>query len=173
MLASPSSSAFAAWMTGWFNLLGQVAVTTGIDYGCANLISSTAQASHPLAYVSTPSKTLAIYAALLISHGVFNTFGVGFLNWFNRSSIGFHSIGVAGLMIGLVSKAQSHQSAGFVFEKFYDGTGGWAQRASPAYVAICGILCELRSPRLRISIKRSRREFNSRFSISYLASVAQ
>jgi amino acid transporter len=30
MLSPPRSAPFASWVTGWFNLLGQVAVTTGI-----------------------------------------------------------------------------------------------------------------------------------------------
>ena len=30
MLSRPEHAAFASWVTGWFNLLGQVAVTTGI-----------------------------------------------------------------------------------------------------------------------------------------------
>ena len=30
MLSKPQHAAFASWVTGWFNLLGQVAVTTGI-----------------------------------------------------------------------------------------------------------------------------------------------
>lgn len=33
LLAPPRWSPFAAWLTGWFNLLGQVAVTTGISFG--------------------------------------------------------------------------------------------------------------------------------------------
>ena len=32
MLSDPQHAAFASWVTGWFNLLGQVAVTTGIRY---------------------------------------------------------------------------------------------------------------------------------------------
>jgi hypothetical protein len=30
MIAKPQSAPFASWITGWFNLLGQVAITTGI-----------------------------------------------------------------------------------------------------------------------------------------------
>jgi hypothetical protein len=32
MLAPPKRAPLASWVTGWFNLLGQVAVTTGISY---------------------------------------------------------------------------------------------------------------------------------------------
>ncbi|KAI9615075.1 hypothetical protein H4Q26_011614 [Puccinia striiformis f. sp. tritici PST-130] len=145
ILAKPDKSALAAWITGWFNLVGQVAVTTGISYGCADLISSTAEIIHPDQYTATPGKIIGIYAALLISHGLLNTFGVGLLRLFNHSSIVLHSLGIGSLAIALLVKAQLHQSSQFVFFKFYDGTGGWGERASPAYVAACGILY-IRSP---------------------------
>lgn len=32
MLSRPQNAALASWVTGWFNLLGQVAVTTGIRF---------------------------------------------------------------------------------------------------------------------------------------------
>ena len=56
----------------------------------------------------------------------------------------FHSLGVGSLAIAVLAKAPTHQSARFVFATFYDGTGtngiGWSMRASPAYVAACGVL---------------------------------
>lgn len=36
MLSDPQHAAFASWVTGWFNLLGQVAVTTGIRCGISS-----------------------------------------------------------------------------------------------------------------------------------------
>ena len=90
----------------------------------------------------TPGKIIGIYAALLISHGLVNTFGVKILRYLNNTSIILHSLGVASFAIAVVAKAPTHQSAKFVFATFYDGTGdpGWSARASPAYVACIGIL---------------------------------
>ena len=123
-----------------FNLLGQVAVTTGITFGLANLISVTATVG--TRYAPTAGKTIGIYAALLISHGVINSFGVRILRFLNNTSIILHSIGVACFAVAILAKAPTHQSAKFVFATFYDGTGdpGWSVRASPAYVAVCGVL---------------------------------
>lgn len=90
----------------------------------------------------TPGKTLGIYAALLISHGLVNTFGVHILRYLNNSSILMHSLGVTAFAIAIVAAAPTHQSAKFVFASFYDGTGdpGWSVRASPEYVACLGVL---------------------------------
>ncbi|KAI0912367.1 amino acid/polyamine transporter I [Ustulina deusta] len=144
MMAPRRWSAFAAWMTGWFNLLGQVAVTTGISFGLANLIATAATVKSP-GYVPTPSTTIGIYAAVLVSHGLVNTFGVHVLKYLNNISIVLHSAGVTALAIAVLAKAPKHQPASFVFGYLNDGTGvdgspGWSERASPAYLAVCGSL---------------------------------
>lgn len=120
--------------------MGQFAVTTGITFGLANLISTTATVK--TSYEPTAGKTIGIYAALLISHGVINSFGVHMLRYLNNSSIILHSVGVSCFAIAILAKAPTHQSGKFVFATFNDGTGdpGWSERASPAYVAAVGIL---------------------------------
>ncbi|KAI4222381.1 MAG: hypothetical protein L6R36_006183 [Xanthoria steineri] len=142
ILAPKNIAPFASWVTGWFNLLGQVAVTTGITFGLANLISTTATIGTN--YEPTAGKTLGIYAAVLFSHGVINSFGVRTLRYLNNTSIILHSVGISCFCIAVLAKAPTHQSAKFVFSTFNDGTGadgpGWSVRASPAYVAAIGVL---------------------------------
>lgn len=142
MLASRRYAPFAAWITGWFNLLGQVAVTTGITFGCAGLISNLATLR---GYEITAARTLGIFAVLLFSHGVINTFGVRTLRYLNDVSIALHSLGIFSYAVAILAAAPTHRSASEVFAFFYDGTGvggadGWSVRASPAYVAVVGIL---------------------------------
>ena len=120
-----------------------MAVTTGITFGCANLISTLATINGE--YTPTAARTLGIYAALLVSHATVNSFGVVFLRYLNTTSVILHSVGTSCLAIAVLAKAPTHQSAKDVFAHFYDGTGadassGWSVRASPAYVAVCGIL---------------------------------
>lgn len=102
-------------------------------------------------YEPTAPRTIGIYAAILVSHGIVNTFGVHILRYLNNTSILLHSAGVTAIAIAVLAKAPTHQSASFVFSTFTDGTGvvdadtgiaadGWSVRASPAYVACCGIL---------------------------------
>ncbi|EGX52969.1 hypothetical protein AOL_s00007g305 [Orbilia oligospora ATCC 24927] len=140
VLASEKWGPFCAWVTGWFNLLGQVAVTTGITFGGANLISTLATVKG--GYEPTPAKIIGIYAALLFSHAVVNTFGVKILKYLNNVSITLHSVGISCIAIAVLAKAPKLQSAKFVFATFNDSTGdpGWGEIASPAYVAIIGIL---------------------------------
>lgn len=143
MLAPQTQAPFFAWITGWFNLLGQIAVTTGIDFGLATLISTTAQVIN--GYNPSAGKTLGILAVVLTSHVAINLFSVRTLRYMIYTSIGLNTIGVGCLAIAVLAKAPHHQTSKFVFSKFYDGTGldgeeGWAMRASPAYVAATGVL---------------------------------
>lgn len=126
-----------------FNLVGQVAVTTGIDFGLAHLISSTAAVSN--GYRPTAGKTLGILALILLSHVAVNMLSIRKLRYMIYTSVALNSIGMLSLIIAILAKARTRQPASFVFGNFYDGTGvdgspGWSVRASPAYVAVTGIL---------------------------------
>ncbi|KAL8664194.1 MAG: hypothetical protein Q9202_003272 [Teloschistes flavicans] len=142
ILSPPDKAPFFAWITGWFNLLGQIAVTSGIDFGLASLISTTAAVTN--GYHPTGGKTLGILAIILISHVAVNMFSIKKLRYMIYVSIILNTVGVGSLAIAVLCKAQTLQSGTFVFLKFVDGTGpegpGWSERASPAYVALLGIL---------------------------------
>ena len=62
---------FWSWTTGWFNLIGQVAVTASVDFALANFFGGF------LSLVSdfepTKYSILAIYAMFLVIHGVLNS----------------------------------------------------------------------------------------------------
>lgn len=126
-----------------FNLIGQVAVTTGIDFGLANLISTTAAVSN--GYHPTAGKTLGILAVVLLSHVAVNMMSIRKLRSMIYTSVALNTIGMLSMVIAILAKAKTHQPASFVFGKFFDGTGvdgnpGWSVQASPAYVAVTGIL---------------------------------
>ncbi|KAI0084518.1 APC amino acid permease [Irpex rosettiformis] len=142
MLSEPRNAPFASWVTGWFNLLGQVAVTTGISFACATFISTVA--SFGTSFVPTAKTNIGVYAAVLVAQGLINTFGVHLLRHLNNISVWWHAVGTTALVIAILAKAPTHQSGKFVFRTFIDGTGvggeGWSVRASPAYVVVVGIL---------------------------------
>lgn len=87
-------------------------MTTGITFGCANLVATLATVKG--GFEPTPAKIIGIYAAILTSHGLVNTFGVHILRYLNNVSIVLHSLGVASFAIAVVSAAPTHQPASFV-----------------------------------------------------------
>jgi amino acid transporter len=76
--------------------------------------------------------------------GTINTLGVRILKYINNVSVWWHALGTTSLVMAVLIAAPHHQSSEFVFRTFTDGTGlagvGWSQRASPAYVAMIGML---------------------------------
>ena len=82
-----------SWFTGWFNLLGQVAITAGIDYGFAFFFASFLNMTAN--YPTTAGYILIIYAGILIIHGLLNTFGVRVVALLSDISVWWHLLGVA------------------------------------------------------------------------------
>ena len=128
------NSAAWSWFTGWFNLLGQVAVTAGIDFGLA--FFATALFNLTFNYPTDPPWVILIYAIVLFLHGLLNTFGVRLVSLLNDVSVWWHLAGVA-IIVGLLFLLPSHhQSASFVFTKFVNNTG----IGIPIYVFFIGLL---------------------------------
>src|SRR5450756_501783 len=59
-LAPGKSAPIWSWFTGWFNLLGQVAVTAGISFGCAFSISAFLAIWTGKEYWLSPGHTLSL-----------------------------------------------------------------------------------------------------------------
>ena len=132
-LAGRNAAAWS-WFTGWFNFLGQVAVTAGIDFGAALFINAFANLQWNFA--ATPGHTILIFAGVLLLHGLLNTFNVRLVAILNQVSVWWHLLGVL-IIVGVLAIAPSHhQSASFVFGHFVNNTG-WT---SGLYVALLGLL---------------------------------
>ncbi|MGH9068108.1 MAG: amino acid permease [Acidimicrobiales bacterium] len=131
---APRNSAAWSWFTGWFNLVGQVAVTAGIDFGAALFLNAFLDLT--AGFTATPPHTIELLAAILLLHGILNTFGVQVVAFFNNVSVWWHILGVAVIVGVLVFVPTHHQSAGFVFGKFVDNTGF----GIVPYVFIIGLL---------------------------------
>jgi amino acid permease (GABA permease) len=131
------NSAGWSWFTGWFNLLGQVAVTAGIDFGLALFADAFLNAAFN--YPSTPRWIVLIFAVVLFLHGLLNTFGVALVALLNDISVWWHLVGVAVIVLALLFFAKSHQSLSFIFTNFTNNTG-FSFGGAPIYVFAIGLL---------------------------------
>ncbi len=89
---APRHGAAWAWFTGWFNFLGQVAVTAGIDFGAAFFL--TAFLNLQFGYAATPVNVILVFGAILLLHGLLNTRGVKLVSRLNDISVWWHIVGV-------------------------------------------------------------------------------
>src|SRR5947208_10872739 len=138
-LAPGRSGPVWSWFTGWFNLLGQVAVTAGIDFVLAFFISGFLALFTSKAYWLSPGHTIAILAVVLFAHGLLNTFGVRLVALLNDISVWWHILGVLIIVAALALIPAHHQSASFVFTRLVNKTG-FNFPGTGIYVFLIGLL---------------------------------
>jgi amino acid transporter len=126
-----------SWFTGWFNLLGQVAVTAGIDGGLA--LFASAFLNNWFGYTLDAPHILLVYAIALFLHGLLNTFGVRLVAVLNNISVWWHIVGVVVIVAVLLIVPKHHQSVGFIFGHFQNNTGA-SFGGAPIYVVAIGLL---------------------------------
>jgi amino acid permease (GABA permease) len=132
-LAKQNSAAWS-WFTGWFNFLGQVAVTAGIDFGAAFFLNAFLDLQ--FGFDARPWHTILLFGLILLLHGALNQFGVRVVARLNDISVWWHVIGVAIIVGVLAFVPDHHQSASFVFGHFVNNTGF----SSTIYVSLIGLL---------------------------------
>ena len=129
-----SQSAAWAWFTGWFNFLGQVAVTAGIDFGLAQFLLAYLNLQFGLA--DNPVNTIVVYGIVLLLHALLNERGVRLVAVLNNVSVWWQVLGVTVVVGALALLPSHHQSTSFVFTHFVNNTG-WH---STLYVCLLGLL---------------------------------
>ena len=131
------NSAGWSWFTGWFNLLGQVAVTAGIDFGLALFLDAFLNLT--LGYPTTPPWIILLYGIALFLHGLLNTFGVSLVARLNDISVWWHVFGVLVIVGVLFIVPTHHQSVSFIFTNYVNNTG-FTFSGVPIYVFLIGLL---------------------------------
>ncbi|HEY4450908.1 MAG TPA: amino acid permease [Solirubrobacteraceae bacterium] len=125
--ASKLGGAGWGWFTGWFNLIGLVAVVASVDYVCATFLmnllglydvhfvfnfakAAAAENVHYTAHVN-----FALFAFLLAIHGLINVFSSHLVSIFNGISVWWHVIGVTVIVVILIAVPSHHASFSYVF----------------------------------------------------------
>jgi amino acid permease (GABA permease) len=126
-----------AWFVGWFNFLGEVAVTAAIDFGAA--ITTTAFLSLTTGLTVNKWTTLVVFLVIIALHGLLNTFGVNLVKVLSDVSAWWHLAGVAFIFVVLAVVPDHHQSLGDVFFQVKNETGFTFGGAS-VYAVLIGLL---------------------------------
>jgi len=128
------------WFTGWFNLIGQIAITAGIDYGAAIFTDALLQLLWPSTFKGTPHEVIYVYAVILALHAFMNTFGVRLVAFLNDISVWWHVVGVLIIVGFLVVKPNHHQSFSTVFGHTVNNSGFSHTWQIFIYVFLLGLL---------------------------------
>jgi len=137
----PGGSPGWGWFTGWFNLVGQIAVTASIGFGCAIFMTSLLNLLFD--YPNTYHWIYLLYALIMLGAGLINMFKVPITATLNAFSAWWHMIGVL-LIVGiLIVVPDHHRSVGYVFGKTINNTGFGGGTTSGIvffYVFLTGLL---------------------------------
>jgi len=119
--ASKLGSPAWGWFTGWFNLIGQIAVTAAIGYGLA--IFATSLLNLLFDYPNTTGYIFLTYSIVMAIALLVNMFAVNITAALNTISAWWHMAGVAFIVLVLVIVPDNHQSAGYVFGETINNSG--------------------------------------------------
>ncbi|KZT11815.1 amino acid transporter [Laetiporus sulphureus 93-53] len=130
-LAPPEYSALASWITGWSNIMGQVTLLCGIDFTCAEMITTAIAVGTDGRVTPGTGPTYGILLAILFLHGLLCSAATRVLARMNL----FYSFVILGTTIAaiislLVCSRGNRVSAKDAFTLFENETGwdnaGWA-----------------------------------------------
>ena len=133
-MGGPKYGGFASWISGWTNLLGQIA-------GVASGGFAGAQVMAQIIYLTSgtqinSSQIFGLYLIMLTIAGIVNTFAETLLTFLCYISVGWQIIGTLIIVIWMLCSASKLQSAEFVFTETYNLSGF----NSISYVSLIGSL---------------------------------
>ncbi|MET8907370.1 amino acid permease [Micromonospora sp. NPDC004551] len=110
------------WFTGWLNLIGLVAVTASVDYGCATFLNLTLSALFD-GWAGTAHQTFGLFVVILALHGLINIYGHHVIDVLQNVSVWWHVAGAAAVVLILLLVPDDHQSFKFVFTERFNNSG--------------------------------------------------
>jgi amino acid transporter len=122
--ASRLGGARAGFYTGWLNLIGLIAVTAGVSYGCATFIDltiSTYSESYAADYSLT--RVFITFLIVLAIAGVLNIFSGHLMAIMNNVSVWWHVVGATAIVLILIFIPDQHQSFSYVFTDRFNNSG--------------------------------------------------
>jgi amino acid transporter len=114
----------AGFFTGWLNLIGLVAVTAGVAYGCATFIDLTLSAwSTSYANGYSLARVFVIFVIVLAIASVLNIFRGHLMAIANNVSVWWHVFGASLIVLILIFIPNHHQSWNYVFTERFNNSG--------------------------------------------------
>jgi len=122
--ASKLGGPAAGFFTGWLNLIGLIAVTAGVSYGCATFIDLTFSTySESFAADYSLTRVFLIFLVVLALASVLNIFSSHLMAIMNNVSVWWHVAGASAIVLILVLVPDQHQSFSYVFTERFNNSG--------------------------------------------------
>jgi amino acid transporter len=110
------------WFTGWFNLVGQISVTAGIDYGGGVVTTALLNLLFPDLIDTESSTIFIVFTVIVVLHVLLNLLNINILSLLNSLAALWGMVGV-GLIVLVLAIVPRHQSVAFVFTETLNNSG--------------------------------------------------
>lgn len=112
-----------AWITGWLNLVGLIAVTAGVDYGFAIFFTTTANLYSKSFDPTNLKQVFVIFLITVIIHIIMNVYGAKIIHLLQNINVYWHVFGVVAIVAILAFIPSEHQSVKWVFTHQINNSG--------------------------------------------------
>jgi amino acid transporter len=113
-----------SWVTGYFNLVGQIGVIASVDYALAVFIAYFIRMFDD-GFELKAWTIYFIFIAVLVLHGLLNTFGVQLVRILGDVSVWWHVVGVVIIAAVLFIAPDNSRGIGAAFDEAPPGLTGW------------------------------------------------
>ena len=114
----------AGFFTGWLNLIGLLAVTASVAYGCATFLDLTiSEFSSSWSDSYSLTRVFWLFLGILTLAAVLNIFSSHLLAVINNVSVWWHVAGAAAVILILILIPDNHQSLSFVLTERINASG--------------------------------------------------
>ena len=126
---------FISWVTGWLNLLGQLAGIASAEWGAAALLLAAISIASDFTYLPTINQTGATMVGMVVMSGLVNSLSTYWLEKMTRSYVIFHVLVLVSCVIALLVMAKPENgtpkhTATYVFTNVENQSGwrplGWS-----------------------------------------------
>jgi amino acid transporter len=117
-----------SWFTGWFNVIGLIAVVASVDYAAATFAANLFSLWDLNILIDFGGTTeldeiFLLFALILALHAFINIYSSHLVALFNNISVFWHVVGVAVIIAILILVPDRHQDADFVFTETINNSG--------------------------------------------------
>lgn len=118
-----------SWVTGWLNLLGQVAGVASSEWGASALLLAAVSIGSDFTYEPTYGQTVGVMAGLTVVTGLINSLSTYWMEKVTKGYVIFHTLVIITCSIALLALANKH-TGHYVFTNVHNVSGwtpqGWS-----------------------------------------------
>ncbi|KAI9491946.1 amino acid transporter [Zychaea mexicana] len=113
------------WLTGWFNVIGNVALVASIDWSLTQMVFAWVTLATDFSFVPTFKHMLGLYFAFLVLHGIIGSLPTKILAAINNFYVLLNLVATVVVIVCLFVLPSERNSGSFVFTHFDNATSGW------------------------------------------------